>query len=396
MRWTLTLAAATAAVLFALAGCGPGSGGTQPAGGPQPGGAGGAADATAVRIGVAGPVTGGQAKNGEDLVDGTTMAVEEWNAKGGVLGRKIEMVVRDDMADPKLAPTVAGQLVDQKVVGVVGHFNSGSTIPASEIYSKGGVVMITPASTNEYVTDRKLPTVFRVCGRDDQQSACAAKFVLETLKAKKVAIFDNKTAYGKGLAEGFERNVRGKAEIVIREGFDEKERNFRVHLSKLKDAGVDVWYFGGIYEQAAPLLIQARGLGITAPMMSGDGVHGYKADFLDKVGAGAEGTLTTFPNTEAVPGYAAFVQRYKARFAGKDPGPYAIFSYAAATIILEGIAKSGSTEGPKVAAAIHAGKFETPLGPMEFDEKGDVKAAEGGSYVVWSVKGGRHVPWDVK
>jgi len=350
-----------------------------------------------VRIGVAGPITGGQAKNGEDLVRGTTMAVDEWNAKGGVLGKQVEMVVRDDAADAKQAPAAAGQLVAEGVVGVIGHFNSGSTIPASEIYDRAGIVTITPASTNEYVTDRKLPTVFRVCGRDDQQSACAAEFVVNVLKAKRVAIFDNKTAYGKGLADGFERNVQGKVEIAMRAGFDEKIRNFSTYLAELKEKNVDVWYFGGIYEQAAPMLLSARELGITAPMMSGDGVHGYKEDFLDRVGAAGDGTLTTFPNTEAAPGYGPFVERYRAKFgADAEPGPYAIFSYTAASILLQGVADSGTADGRKVAEAMHAGAYQTPLGSIEFDEKGDVKTTSSGSYVVWVVKDGKHVLWGAR
>lgn len=378
-----------AAALMFAAGCGDkGAGGATK----SAGGEGGAV----IKLGLAGPLTGGEAKNGEDLVDGMSLAVDEWNARGGVDGKKIEVVTRDDQADAKLATTVAGQLVDAGVIGVVGHFDTGLTLPASEVYARAGVVMITPASTNEYVTDRKLPTIFRACGRDDQQAAAAAKFVVDVLKAKKVAIFDNKTPYGKGLADNFERDVKGKVEIAVREGFDKSERNFRQTLSRVKDADVDVWYFGGIYDQAAPLLIQARQLGITAPMMSGDGVHGYVDDFVKKVGQGAEGTLTTFPNTEAAPGYADFMKRYKAKFPGKEAGPYVIYSYVAASILIQGIAQAHSTKGVDVAAAIHKGKYETPLGSMEFDEKGDVKSGQTGSYVIWNVKDGRFVLYGSK
>lgn len=358
------------AVAVGLAACG--------GGGPEP-----------VRIGVAGPITGPQAKNGEDLQDGTTIAIEEWNARGGVLGRKIEIVVRDDQKDPKQAVVAAGQLIAQGVAGVVGHFNSGCTIPASENYNNAGIVSITPASTNEDVTDRKLPLVFRVCGRDDEQAPAAANYMADVMKAKRVAVFNDKTAYGKGLADNVEKGLKGRCEVVLSEGFDSAERNFRPYIAKLKDANADVWYFGGIYEQAAPFLIQARQAGITAPMMSGDGVHGYKEDFLDKVGAGAEGTLTTFLNTEGAPGYAAFVDLYRKRYAGKEPGPYAMYSYTAASVILRGIEAAGSTEGAKIAAAIRAGTFDTPIGQAKFDEKGDIVVA-GGGYVVWVVKDGRH------
>ncbi len=369
--------------LIAAAGCGgekaPAPAADKPAGSDP-------APAAELRIGVAGPISGGQAKNGEDLLDGTTMAVEEFNAKGGVLGRKIVIKVRDDMALPANAPSAAQQLVAEKVVGVIGHFNSGSTIPASEIYHKNGIITITPSSTNEFVTDRGYSDVFRVCGRDDQQAPAAGRFIADVFKAKRVAIFDDQTAYGKGLADGVERSLKGKCEVVLREHFDAKERNFRPYLSKLKDQNVDVWYFGGIYEQAAPMLIQARQVGITAPLMSGDGVHGYVDGFLKACGAAAEGTFTTFPATNP-----AFTERYKKRFGGKEPGPYAIFSHTATQILLEGIQKAGTDDTKKVAAAIHANAFETSIGKVEFDAKGDVKERGEGNYVVWVVKDGQHV-----
>ncbi len=368
------------ALLTVAAGCGdPKSGdGAGPA-------AGGAGDGP-IKVGVAGPLTGGQAKNGEDLLDGATMAVEEWNAKGGVLGRKIEIVTRDDQAEPKLAPAAAQQLVSERVVGVIGHFNSGSTIPASEIYHKAGIVTITPSSTNEFVTDRGYPDVFRVCGRDDRQAPAASNFIVNVLKAKRVAVFDDRTAYGKGLADNVEKGLVGKVEIVFHEGFAKEERNFRPYLSKLKDANVDVWYFGGIYEQAAPMVIQARQLGITAPMMSGDGVHGYDEGFLKVCGKDCEGTLTTFPFTSA-----DFPEKYRSRFSGKSPGPYAVFSYTAAQVLIGGVSKAGAADGPSVAKAIHSNTFDTPIGNIEFDAKGDIKERPEGSYLVWVVKDGRHV-----
>ena len=376
-------------VAFA-AGCGPGKpADPDPAAVPSPvPGAAPAASGATVKIGVAGPITGGQAKNGQDLKEGAILAVEDWNAKGGVLGRKIELLVKDDEASDKNATTVAQALVDAGVVGVVGHFNSGCTIPASEKYHAAGIVTITPASTNVFVTDRNYPDVFRVAGRDDQQGTAAARFVRDVLKAKKVVVFDNRTAYGKGLADEFVKGLDGKVEVAVREGFDETERNFRPFLTKLKDADPDVWYFGGIYEQAAPMLIQASHLGIKTPMMSGDGVHGYDMDFIAKVGAPADGTFTTFPDTTKAPGYADFVKRYSERFKA-EPGPYAIYSYASACILFEGIAKAGGTEGAKVAAAIHAGAFDTPVGKIEFDAKGDVKALD--YYAIWVIKDRKHV-----
>jgi branched-chain amino acid transport system substrate-binding protein len=353
-------------------------------------GCGGASDT--IRVGVAGPGTGPQAKNGQDLKEGVTLAIRDWNAKGGVLGKQVEVVFRDDEALDKNATSVARELVGAGVVGVIGHFNSGCTIPASVIYNDHNVPCITPASTNEYVTERGFKGMFRICGRDDQQAETAATFVTGTLKLKKVAVFDNRTAYGKGLADNFAKRLEGKVEVVLREGFDEKETNLRPYLTKLKESGAELWYFGGIYSQAAPMLSQARGLGITAPLMSGDGVHGDQADFIDKIKEAAEGTLTTFPNTEAAPGYAAFTESYRKAF-NTDPGPYAIYSYSATTILLKAIVDAGSADGVAVSKAIHAGAYDTPLGKIAFDERGDVNE---NTYRVWIVKNGKHVLYDAK
>ncbi len=346
------------------------------------------ADDGPIKIGVAGPITGAQAKNGQDLKEGTALAVDEWNAKGGVLGRKIEVVVRDDEALEKNATVVATELIDAGVVGVIGHFNSGCTLPASENYHEAGIPVITPASTNVKVTDRKYSNVFRVCGRDDQQGLAAADYVAGVLKLKTVAVLDDRTAYGKGLADAFEKSLAGRVTVALHDGFDKDSDNFRPYLVKIKEAGAELIYFGGIYDQAVPLIRQAREMGITAPFMAGDGVHGYQAEFLDKLKAAAEGTLTTFPNTEAAPGYADFMKKYEAKFHAKA-GPYAIYSYSAADILLRSIASAGSTDGEKVSKAIHAGAFDTPAGKIEFDGKGDVKAT--GYYAVWVVKDGRHV-----
>jgi branched-chain amino acid transport system substrate-binding protein len=369
------------ALLAVAAGCGDGKSDADKAAA-----GGGTGAAGPVKLGVAGPKTGNEAKNGQDLIEGTTLAVEEWNAKGGVLGRKIEVVVRDDEALAKNASVVATELIDAGVSGVVGHFNTDCTIPASDNYKDAGVPMITPASTNPKVTDRGYPNVFRVCGRDDQQGATAADFVVNVLKLKKVAILDDRSGYGKGLADAFEKSLGSRATVTLHDGFDKASDNFRPYLTKIKESGAELIYFGGIYHQAVPILQQARDMGITAPLMSGDGVHGYQADFIDKLGSIAEGTYTTFADVTAAPGYAEFTKKYKDRFK-IDSGPYAIYSYSAAVVLLESMKAAGSTEGPKVSAAVHAGTFETPLGTLKFDANGDVKA----NYAVWVVKGGKHV-----
>jgi len=373
MRFTAFVGAA----LLLAAGCGEKKSDDGKAGGGSSG---------PIKIGVAGPKTGKEAKNGQDLIEGTTLAVEDWNGKGGVLGRKIEIVVRDDEALDKNATAVATELIDAGVAGVVGHFNSGCTIPASENYHEAHVPVITPASTNPTVTDRGYPDVFRVCGRDDNQGLTAAEFVATKLKLKKVAILDDRSPYGKGLADAFERSLGGRVQVTSHDGFDKESDNFRPYLTKIKESGAELVYFGGIYHQAVPIIQQARDMGITAPLMAGDGVHGYQVEFIDKLGPLADGTYTTFADVTKAPGYADFTKKYKDRFKA-ECGPYAIYSYTAATALLESIKTAGTTDGAKVAAAIHAGSFDTPLGTVKFDAKGDVQS----KYAVWVIKGGKHV-----
>jgi len=369
----------TTALLLFAAGCGDKHA--------TPDGKGGGASATGpIKIGVAGPKTGKEAKNGQDLIEGTTLAVDEWNAKGGVLGRKLEVVVRDDEALAKNASTVSAELIDAGVAAVIGHFNTDCTIPASENYKEAGIPMITPASTNPKVTDRGYANVFRICGRDDQQGATAADFVAGVLKLKKVAILDDRSGYGKGLADAFEKSLGGRVQVVSHDGFDKESDNFRPYLTKIKEAGAELIYFGGIYHQAVPIIQQARDMGLAAPLMSGDGVHGYQEAFIDKLGPLAEGTYTTFADVTKAPGYAEFTRKYKERFK-TESGPYAIYSYSAAIAVLESIKAAGSTDGAKVSAAIHAGAFDTPLGKVKFDAKGDTQS----NYAVWVVKGGKHV-----
>lgn len=335
-----------------------------------------------VRIGVAGPITGDQAKNGEDLVQGTTLAMDEWNAKGGVLGRRVEMVVRDDEHSPAKAKTVALQLIAEKVAGVVGHFNSGCSEPASEEYSKRGIVMITPSSTNPHITDRGYETVFRTCGRDDQQGAIQAEFAAKEMKWKKVFVLDDKTQYGEGLANYFVQNAEKAGVKVVRDAFATTETNFEPYINKVKAENPDAWYFGGIYSQLVPMLRQARERGVKQPLLSGDGVF-YQKEVVEAAAGAAEGCFVSFPAQPS----ADFLAKYKARFgADKEPGPYALYSYDAATILLGGIAKAGSSEGKAVGAAIRGQPWDVSSGRIEFDAKGDLKS---GGYLVWEVKENR-------
>jgi branched-chain amino acid transport system substrate-binding protein len=339
-----------------------------------------------IKVGVAGPFTGAQAKIGSDMAQGTELAIEEWNAKGGVLGKKIVAVRGDDEATPKQATAVAQDLAAKKVVGVIGHFNSGCTIPASEVYNDKSIIAITPASTNPKVTDRSYPGMFRVCGRDDQQGSVAALFALNELKAKKIAILHDKTTYGQGLADEFRKTLKANGvDDVYYAGIPKEELDFRAVISAIKAQSPDAWFWGGIYDQGGPLMNQARQAGLTAPLISGDGL--IDKEFIKTCGKNAEGTFLTFgPDPKNVPTAVAFLAKYKAKHG--EAGPYSIYGYDAANILLTAVEKTGSTDFKKISDFIHQNKFDSAMGPLEFDSKGDIK---GTYYVIWEVKGGEFV-----
>lgn len=339
-----------------------------------------------VKIAVCGPLTGDQGKMGEDIQHGVELAVLQWNAKGGVLGRKVEVALGDDQHDPKQARAVAVTLINQGVAGVVGHFNSSCTIPASDVYSEAGIPMITPASTNPQVTDRGYENVFRVCGRDDQQGRVAARYAVEVLKMKKVAVLHDKTTYGEGLANEFRRALGDSVKVVYQGGIMQEDLDYKAVLASVKAAEPELWFFGGIYPQAARLVKQARELGLAATFMSGDGT--LDMEFIKIAGPAAEGAIVTFgPDPERIPTAKAFLEEYHKRY-GKH-GPYSLYAYDAANILLEGIRKAGSTEGAKVCAAIRAEGHEGAFGPIAFDAKGDVKTAP---YICWKVVREAFVP----
>lgn len=351
----------------------------------------GSIQAEDIRVGVAGPFTGAQAKIGSDMAQGSELAIEEWNAKGGVLGKKIVAVRGDDEATPKQATAVAQDLAAKKVVGVIGHFNSGCTIPASEVYNDKNVIVITPASTNPKVTDRGYPGVFRVCGRDDQQGSIAAMFALNELKAKKVAILHDKTTYGQGLADEFRKALKAKGvDDVYYGGVPKEELDFRAVISKIKAANPDLWFWGGIYDQGGPLLKQAKQSGLHTPLMSGDGL--IDKEFIKTCGKDAEGTYMTFaPDPKKEPKAASFLAKYQKKYG--EPGPYAIYGYDAVHVLLTAVEKTGSTDFKKISDYIHKNKFESSMGTLEFDAKGDIK---GSYYVMWIVKNGDFAVYEKK
>jgi branched-chain amino acid transport system substrate-binding protein len=329
----------------------------------------GAADAQ-IRMGVGAPITGPNASFGAQITTGVNQAAVDFNAAGGILGQQITVEPGDDVSDPKQGISVANKFVGDGVKFVVGHFNSGVTIPASEVYADNGLLMITPAATNPKVTDRGLWDVFRTCGRDDQQGKLWADLALTKLKDKKIAIIHDKTPYGQGLADaarGF-MNAGGKKEVLY-EGVNPGEKDYSAIISKIKASGADYVMWGGLYTEAGLIVRQMRDQGMTTVLISGDGITGE--EFAAIGGPGVEGTLMSFgPEPRNNPAAKAIVAEIKAK--GFEPEGYTLYSYAAMQLIKEAAEKANSLDPKKVAEVLHSGmEFNTVLGPIAYDKKGD-------------------------
>jgi branched-chain amino acid transport system substrate-binding protein len=340
-------------------------------------------ESNVIKIGAAGQLTGPEAVFGSDMLNGVKLAVEEWNAKGGVLGKRIELIPGDDQAEPRQAVAVANKFVNDGVVGVVGHFNSSCSIPASEVYHKAGIPQISHASTNPKLTDQGFDNVFRVCGRDDQQGKAAADFAVQKLKVKKVAIIHDKTTYGQGFAEEFRKAIGPAAEIVAFEGITKGEKDYSPVVTKVKAVNPDLVFFGGIYTEGGLLIKQFKAVGGTAPFIGGDGI--MSEELLKIGGAATEGTYATFgPDTKDSPTAKGFNENYRKKYG--EPGVYSVYAYDAANILLQAVQKAGTTDGKALTAAIRAIDFTGALGHVQFDAKGDVKESP---YVIWKVEEGK-------
>jgi branched-chain amino acid transport system substrate-binding protein len=329
-----------------------------------------------VTIAHAGPLTGSIAHLGKDDENGVALAVQHANDKKITIGGKpvtFKMVSEDDQADPKVGTTVAQKLVDAKVAAVVGHLNSGVTIPASEIYNKAGIPVISGSATNPTLTERGLKTVFRTVGRDDQQGPAIAAYIAGELKGKKVALVDDKTAYGEGLANEVEKALKAaKVTIVTRERTTDKETDFKAVLTKIKAKNPDVVFHGGMDATGGPLLKQARELGIKAVFAFGDGAC---TDEMAKLaGSAAEGFACSQAGLPAVAASKDFQDAFKAKYG--EIKQYAPYFYDGAMAMVEAMKKADSVDpavfGPKVFEV----SFQGATGKVEFDAKGDRKDAE--------------------
>jgi branched-chain amino acid transport system substrate-binding protein len=330
----------------------------------------GAASAQDITIGVAGPLTGQYATFGQQFKNGAELAVADINAAGGVLGKKIKIDMEDDACDPKQARAVAEKLVGRKVPFVDGHFCSGSSIPASDVYAEAGVLQITPASTNPKFTERGMWNTFRVCGRDDQQGAVAGKYIASKYKGKNIAILHDKSTYGKGLADETKAAInKAGVKEKLYEAYTAGEKDFNALVSRMKAANIDVVYVGGYHTEAGLILRQMRAQGMKSQMISGDAIA--TNEFWSITGDAGTGMLFTFgPDPRKRKSAAEVVKRFKAK--GIDPEGYTLYTYAALQVWTQAVKKAKTTDPKKVAATIKGGKWDTVLGPISYNKKGDI------------------------
>jgi branched-chain amino acid transport system substrate-binding protein len=337
-----------------------------------------------LKMGVGGPLTGPNAAFGAQLKNGTEQAIEDINAAGGILGQKIELSYGDDQSKPDQGRSVANKFVADGVKFVVGHFNSSVSIPASEVYAENGIVQGTPASTNPQFTERGLWNVFRTCGRDDQQGGVAGDYIAKNFKGKNVAVVHDKTTYGKGLADETKKamNKLGVKEVLY-EGVNTGEKDFSALVSKIKQVGADLVYWGGLHTEGGLIVRQMRDQGVDAVLMGADGIA--TDEFAAIAGPGAEGTLMTFaPDPQRRPEAQAVLKKFTAR--NFKPEAYTLYSYAAVEVMKQAMEGAKSTDPKKVAAEIRSGKpFKTVIGELSYDKKGDITRPD---YVVYTWKKG--------
>lgn len=333
--------------------------------------------AETIKIGVAGPLSGAYAAFGEQLWRGAEQAAKDINHQGGINGKKIELVRADDACEPKQAVAVANRIVDQdNVKAVIGHFCSSSTIPASKIYADADVIMITPASTNPAVTDRGLDTVFRTCGRDDQQGVVAADFISNTLKAKRIAVIHDKDTYGKGIADAMMQHIKTLgAEIVLYEGLTRGEKDFNALVTKIKQLKAQAVYFGGLHTEAGPLVRQLREQGSDIPFVSGDGI--VSEDFIVAAGGPkmVKQVFMTFgDDPRDYPAGQKVVAQFRER--GVEPEGYTLYAYATMQIISKAMHENPSINGSELSKWLKNNPVETIMGEKAWDEKGDLKHSD--------------------
>jgi branched-chain amino acid transport system substrate-binding protein len=329
-----------------------------------------------VKIGEVAPVTGPASYLGKDTENGARLAIEEINQKGFTLaGKKIvlELDAEDDAGDPRQATQIAQKLVDSHVVAIVGHMNSGTTIPASEIYSDAGIVQVSPSATNPIYTLQGYKTAYRVVATDAQQGPALADYATKTLAVKKVAIVDDATAYGQGLANEFEKRAKADGIVILsHDATNDKATDFRAILTKIKGEQPDAIMYGGLDATGGPFAKQAKQLGMSQKVLAGDGLC---ADDLSKLaGDAADNVICSIAGSplEKMPDGPAFTARYTQRF-GMHPVLNAPFAYDAVYVIVEAMKRADSAAPDKILAAMPRTDYQGVLGETQFDAKGDLR-----------------------
>lgn len=348
----------------------------------------GGGEVVVVRIGHAAPLTGPVAHLGKDNENGTRLAIEEANAANLVIGGRpvrFEMLSEDDQADPKQATIVGQKLADANVAGVIGHLNSGTSIPASKIYSDAGIPQISPSATNVKYTHQGFKTTFRVMANDAQQGKILGQYAVEKLGAKSIAVIDDKTAYGAGLADEFVAAAQAAgATIVTREYTNDKATDFTAILTKIKGKKPDLIFYGGMDTQAGPMMKQVKTLGIAATVLAGDGCR--TPEFIKLGGVATEGAIASTPGVplEQMPGGAAFAQKFTAKYG--EMQLYAPYAYDAFNVMLSAMRAADSTDPGKYLPALAAIEYDGVTARIAFDEYGDLK---GGAVSMYRVKDGK-------
>jgi len=383
MQMNVKLAVIAAAV--ALAACGKKEEAAAPAAAPA------APEAQVIKIGHVGPTSGAIAHLGKDNENGARMAIEELNAKGlQIDGKpvKFELLAEDDAADPKQGVAAAQKLVDAKVNGVIGHLNSGTTIPASQLYNDAGIPQISPSATNPKYTRQGYAAAFRMVADDVHLGGTLGKYAVETLKAKSVAVIDDRTAYGQGVADEFEKGVvAAGGKVVGREFTNDKATDFNAILTTLKAKKPDVVFFGGMDAVAGPMLKQMKSLGINAKFMGGDGICSSELPKLAGDGMADEQVFCAEAGGvegEQKAGMEKFRADFKAKF-GADVQVYAPYVYDAVMVMANAMVAANSAEPAKYLPALKSISHNGVTGTIAFDEKGDIK---NGALTLMTYKGG--------
>ena len=346
---------------------------------------------TVVRIGSVAPLTGAQTHIGKDNENGARMALDEVNAAGLTLGGKpvrLELIAEDDGAEPKTATIVAQKLVDAGVAGVIGHLNSGTSIPASKLYLDAGIPQISPSATAVKYTAQGYKTAFRVMANDAQQGAALGQFAVKTLKAQKIAIIDDRSAYGQGLADEVEKAVKAAGGTVInRQYTTDKATDFAAILTAIKGKGADLIVFAGMDPQGGPMAKQMKSLGLKAQLLGADGLQ--NGNFIKLAGADAEGVIASSPGLplEKMPGGPAFKQRFNAQYG--EIQVYAPYAYDAMQVFVAAMKRADSADPKKILVELTKTDHTGVTGQIRFDAKGDTV---GGAVTLYQVKSGAWVP----